>query len=61
MIGGSNIVKGSINEIYCDDATDIQDLADFAEEWDLKIGSTCVVVDTGQVLMMKSDYSWNEL
>lgn len=61
MIGGSNIVKGLVNEIYCDDATDIPNLPNFAEENDLKIGSTCLVVDTGQVLMMKSDYSWKEI
>ena len=60
MIGGSNIVKGARNDIYADTATDVTDLEQFAEDWELTQGSTCLVIDTFDVYVLKSDGTWKK-
>ena len=61
MIGGSNIIKGVVNNIFCDDATDVADLAQFAQDNELAQGSTCVVIDTSEVYGLKSDGTWKKM
>lgn len=60
-IYGDNIIKGRVNDIFCDTASDKTDLPTFAEEHDLKPGSTCLVKQTSDVLMMGSDGSWDAI
>ena len=44
--------------LTCDDSTDIPDLEGFSKSNNLKQGSQCMVIDTGEIYMMKSDYTW---
>lgn len=60
-IYGEDIKRGKVNDINCDGSSDIQNLPTFAEEFDLKPGSTCMCVDESAVYQMKSDGSWKKL
>lgn len=60
-IYGDHIIKGDINDIYCDGTSDIPNLPAFAEEWKLKPGSSCLCVDESTVYQMKSDKSWKDI
>lgn len=57
----SQMSPNGVIPLALDDDTDIEDLPAYAETNHLKLGSTAMVVDTGKVLMMKSDYSWKEI
>lgn len=62
MINTMEAIKpNNIASLACDDETDIANLPQFAEENHLKLGSTCLCVDTGKVYAMKSDFSWKEI
>lgn len=61
MIGGSNIVTGVENSVYCDYVTDLADLPDYAREREFAQGSTCLCIETGEVYCMKSDFTWKKL
>lgn len=56
-----NVKPNGVGSLACDDDSDIANLPQFAEEHNLKLGTTCIVVDSGKVLMMKSDYSFHEI
>lgn len=60
-IYGDNIIKGKVNDIFCDGTEDVTDLPEFAAEWDLKPGSSCLCVDESSVYQMKSDGSWKAI
>ena len=45
----------------CDGTSDVSNLATFAEEHHLKVGSTFLNVDESAVYMMKSDGSFKKL
>ena len=53
--------QNGVGHLACDSATDISDLPAYSKSNNLKLGSDCIVVDTGAVLMMKSDYTWKEI
>ena len=61
MIGGGNIRTGVVEELYCDTPADIADLEQYARDHDLKQGSTALIISTGEVYAMKSDYTWNQI
>ena len=61
MIGGNDSVKrGRVADFFADDANDIADFETFGRENKLSMGSTCYVIETGELYMMKSDYSWKK-
>lgn len=61
MIGGNGTIKkGQIADFFCDDASDVADLPQFAEERNLSMGSSCYCIDTGELYIMKSDGSWKK-
>ena len=60
-IYGDDIKTGKVNDIFCDAASDISDLPAFAEEHDLRPGSSCLCVDESVVYQMKSDNSWKAI
>lgn len=60
-IYGEDIKHGKVNDINCDGTADIANLPAFAEENDLKPGSTCMCVDEAAVYQMKSDKTWKKL
>ena len=60
-IYGNDIKKGKVNDIFCDSTSDVANLPAFAEEYDLKPGSSCLCVDESTVYQMKSDKSWKDI
>lgn len=48
-------------ELQCDSTADVAKLPEFAEKYNLGLGSNCLVVDTASVYSMKSDGTWKEL
>ena len=61
MIGGNNTIKsGSIADVFCDDATDVANLPQFAQTHNLSMGSTCYVIDTGELYILKSTGEWKK-
>ena len=60
-IYGNDIKNGRVNDINCDEVADVNDLPTFAEEHDLKPGSTCLCVGNSSVYQMKSDGTWKML
>lgn len=61
MIGGNNsIKKGSIADFFCDGASDVTDLPQFAEDNKLSMGSSCYCIDTGDLYILKSDGTWKK-
>lgn len=61
MIGMSNVSNRTDGEIYLDSASDIPDLPQFAIDHKLAQGTSAIVIDTGQVLFLKSDGTWKEM
>ena len=54
----SEMSPNGVITLALDDETDIENLSAYAEVNHLRLGSSAIVVDTGEVLQMKSDYSW---
>ena len=61
MIGGFNIKRGAQAELYCDTTSDVNDLPQFAQDWDLQMGSSCLCIQDSSVYMLKSDGNWKKL
>ena len=55
-IGG--VTGNGAAHLACDTAADVTDLQQYAEDNNLKLGSDCLVVATGDVYLMKSDQTW---
>ena len=55
------VSPNGVGHLACDDASDITNLPQYARNNGLKLGTDCIVIDTGAVLMMKSDYSFKEI
>lgn len=53
--------QNGVGHLACDDLTDIANLPEYAKSNNLKLGTDCIVVDTGAVYMMKSDYTFKEI
>lgn len=49
-----------VANLGCDGTTDVQDLPAYAESNNLKPGSSCYVIDTGELYMMKSNGTWKK-
>lgn len=60
-IYGDNIITGKVNSINCDGTDDIANLPEFAAQYDLKPGSSCLCVDESAIYQMKSDGTWKKL
>lgn len=60
MIGGSNIKKGMRNDIFADYNNDLENLPQFAQEWDLRQGSICLCIETGKFHVLQTDGVWVE-
>ena len=56
-----DVMPNGVGQLACDDATDLTDLPEYAQNNNLKCGSSCICIDTGQVFMMKSDFNWKEI
>lgn len=61
MIGMSDISRRTDGEIFCDTAADKANLAQFAADHNLQQGTSCLVIDTGEILVLKSDGTWKSL
>lgn len=48
-------------ELRADGSADVANLPQFAQAQKLKPGSTCLIIDTSEVYMMKSDGQWKAL
>lgn len=56
-----NMKPQGVASLACDTASDIASLTEYAKSNNLKLGSTCLVVSTGALYAMDSDYNWHEL
>ena len=54
-----NDMDGVAN-LGCDGTADVQNLTAYAQSNNLKPGSNCYVIDTGELYMMKSDFTWKK-
>ena len=52
--------QGTQASIYADSASDVEDLQKFAEWNNLKGGSSCFVIATGDVYMLDSELEWHK-
>ena len=57
----SKNTENGVGHLACDDLTDIANLPEYAKSNNLKLGTDCIVVDTGAVYMMKSDYTFKQI
>ena len=53
--------KSVQGELRADSSSDVADLPDFATEYDLKPGSSCLVIGTGALYMLDSTGTWKAL
>lgn len=56
-----SVSQNGVGHLACDDASDKANLPDYAKSNNLKLGTDCIVIDTGEVLMMKSDYTFKAI
>ena len=54
-----NDMDGVAN-LGCDETSDIQNLPAYAKSNNLKPGSNCYIIDTGELYMMKSTGQWKK-
>ena len=54
-----NDMDGVAN-LGCDDTSDVVNLPEFAQSNNLKPGSSCYVIDTAELYMMKSTGVWKK-
>lgn len=57
----NNVSPNGVGHLACDDETDIDNLPAYSKSNNLRLGSDCIVVETGAVMMQKSDYTWKEI
>lgn len=50
-----------VASLACDDVSDVADLPTYAQDHGTALGSSCIVVDTGDVYMQKTDKTWKKL
>lgn len=50
-----------VGHLACDDASDLPNLPSYAKSNNLKQGTDCIVIDTSNVYMMKSDYTFKQI
>lgn len=56
---GQNDMDGVAN-LGCDGSADVANLSDYAKSNNLKPGSSCYVIDTSELYMMKSNGTWKK-
>ena len=49
-----------VANLGCDDNSDVQNLPAYAQSNNLKPGSNCYVIDTGELYMLKSTGEWKK-
>ena len=54
------VSPNGVGHLACDDNNDVPNLAEYAKSNNLKLGSDCYVVDTGDIYVMKSTYEWKK-
>lgn len=57
---GANTEVG-VGHLACDTAADKADLTDYAKSNNLKMGTDCIVIATGEVLMANSDLEFKAI
>ena len=57
----NNLSPNSVGHLACDTTADKADLPDYAKSNNLKMGTDCIVIATGEVLMMQSDYTFKAI
>jgi hypothetical protein len=50
-----------VGHLACDTEADLPNLPDYAKSNNLKQGTDCIVIDTSNVYMMKSDYTFKQI
>lgn len=50
-----------VGHLACDTEADLANLPDYAKSNNLKQGTDCIVIDTSNVYMMKSDYTFKQI
>lgn len=60
MIGGSDAITRTDAKVYCDDVSDVANLTQYAKDHQLPMGSKAIVIETGDIYLMKSSYSWKK-
>ena len=56
-----NVKPNGVGSLAFDGDTTTSDLADYAEDMNLKLGTTAINADDGKVYIMNSQYQFNEL
>lgn len=51
-------IENGVASLGCDAVSDVPNLTDYAAKTHLKPGSTCLVVETSEVYVQKSDGTW---
>lgn len=51
-------LENSVHQLGCDNASDIQNLPEYAKSNNIKPGTTCYQVHGGKVYMMDSEGEW---
>lgn len=49
-----------VGNLGCDGTADVANLTEYAKMHNLKPGSNCYCIDTGDLYMMKSDFTWKK-
>lgn len=52
--------QGTQASIYADGASDVEKLQEFAVLNHLKGGSSCLVIQTGEIYLLDSEMNWNK-
>lgn len=55
-----HVSPNGVGHLACDGTADVRDLPDYARSNNLRLGSDCYVIDTGDLYMMKSDFTWKK-
>lgn len=50
-----------VGHLACDDASDLENLISYVKSNNLKPGTDCIVIDTSEVYMIKSDYTYKKI
>jgi len=61
MINAIEMGANGTATLACDSADDVLNLPDFAEDNNLKLGTTCICAANGKVYIMQSDFTFVEI
>lgn len=54
------VEQDGILQLGCDETSDVQNLPDYVKYKNAKPGSSCYVIDTGEIYLMKSNGTWKK-